>query len=243
MRVAALYDVHGNLPALEAVLAEVDELDVDAVVVGGDVCLGPMPRAVLHRLLQLGERALFLRGNCDRELAAEPAGSGSWAERTRWTAQQLDKGQRAWLAALPGTQSVDVDGLGPVLFCHGSPRSDEEILTRISPEERVATAVADVSEEVVVCGHTHVQFDRRVAGKRLINAGSVGMPYEGDGAARWLWLEDGEPELRSTPYDAAAAGRRMLEAGWPDARSIGGALTDPVEPMVVIEIFESFARG
>ena len=243
MRVAALYDVHGNLPALEAVLAEVDELDVDAVVVGGDVCLGPMPRAVLHRLLQLGERALFLRGNCDRELASEPAGSGSWAERTRWTAQQLDKGQRAWLAALPGTQSVDVDGLGPVLFCHGSPRSDEEILTRISPEERVATAVADVSQEVVVCGHTHVQFDRRVAGKRLINAGSVGMPYEARPGAYWAVLGP-EVDLRRTDYDLEAAAAAIRVSGFPDAGELAdeNVLTVPSAEEAT-EQFERMAQA
>ena len=243
VRVAALYDVHGNLPALEAVLAEVDELDVDAVVVGGDVCLGPMPRAVLHRLLQLGERALFLRGNCDRELAAEPAGSGSWAERTRWTAQQLDKGQRAWLAALPGTQSVDVDGLGPVLFCHGSPRSDEEILTRISPEERVAAAVADVSEEVVVCGHTHVQFDRRVAGKRLINAGSVGMPYEARPGAYWAVLGP-EVDLRRTDYDLEAAAAAIRVSGFPDAGELAdeNVLTVPSAEEAT-EQFERMAQA
>ena len=100
-----------------------------------------------------------------------------------------------------------------------------------------------VGPGLVVADHTHQQDDRTVGDVRFINAGNVGLPYEGDGAARWLWLADGEPELRRTPYDAAAAGRRMLEAGWPDARSIGGALTEPVEPMVVTEIFESFARG
>ncbi|HXV56777.1 MAG TPA: metallophosphoesterase family protein [Gaiellaceae bacterium] len=217
MRVAALYDVHANLAALEAVLAEVDALGVDAVVVGGDVAIGPMPAASLERLLALGERALFLRGNGDREIAAPPAEPADlWEERTRWSAGQLTQGQRAWLAALPDTQAVAVDGLGPILFCHGSPRSDEEILTRISPEERVADALAGVDEEVVVCGHTHVQFDRRTAGKRLVNPGSVGMPYEAEPGAYWALLGP-DVELRRTAYDLDAAATAVRATGFPGA--------------------------
>ncbi|MET1009801.1 MAG: metallophosphoesterase family protein [Gaiellaceae bacterium] len=222
MRVAALYDVHGNLPALTAVLAEVEAAEVDAVVVGGDIAIGPMPCATLDRLLALGERALFLRGNGDREIAAEPAGSGLWVERTRWAAQQLDRGALAWLAALPDTQTVDVDGLGPVLFCHGSPRSDEEILTRISSEERVAAACAGVEEAVVVCGHTHVQFDREVAGTRLVNAGSVGMPYEAEPGAYWALLGP-EVELRRTAYDLEAAAAAIRATGFPGAAELAAA--------------------
>ena len=222
MRVAALYDVHGNLPALEAVLADVESLEVDAVVVGGDIAIGPMPRASLERLLALGERALFLRGNGDREIGAEPAGSGLWVERTRWSATQLDRGALAWLSALPDTQTVDVDGVGPVLFCHGSPRSDEEILTRISSEERVGAACAGVEEALVVCGHTHVQFDREVAGTRLVNAGSVGMPYEAEPGAYWTLLGP-DVELRRTPYDLEAAAKAIRTTGFPGADELAAA--------------------
>lgn len=222
MRVAALYDVHGNLPALEAVLADVESLEVDAVVVGGDIAIGPMPRASLERLLALGERALFLRGNGDREIGAEPAGSGLWVERTRWSATQLDRGALAWLSALPDTQTVDVDGVGPVLFCHGSPRSDEEILTRISSEERVGAACAGVEEALVVCGHTHVQFDREVAGTRLVNAGSVGMPYEAEPGAYWALLGP-DVELRRTPYDLEAAAKAIRATGFPGADELAAA--------------------
>jgi hypothetical protein len=117
------------------------------------------------------------------------------------------------------------------------------MLTRLSPAERWAAALAGVDAAVVVGGHTHQQDDRRVGAARFLNAGSVGLPYEGDGAARWLRLEDGRPELRRTAYDAAAAGARMLRAGWPDARSIGAALTEPVEAIVVTRIFEEMAGG
>lgn len=243
MRVAALYDVHGNLPALEAVLAEVDALEVDAVVVGGDIAVGPMPRESLERLLALGERARFLRGNGDRAMGETTAEEGLWADRGRWSAEQLQRGQRAWLAALPDTQSLEVDGLGPTLFCHGSPRSDEEILTAISPEERVAAAVAGVAEEVVVCGHTHVQFDRRVAGKRLVNAGSVGMPYEAGPGAYWSLLGP-EVELRRTEYDLEAAAAAIRGSGYPDADELAAenVLTVP-SAQEATELFESMAAS
>ena len=96
---------------------------------------------------------------------------------------------------------------------------------------------------LVVAGHTHQQDDRRVGDVRFVNAGSVGLPYEGDGDARWLWVAGGVPELRRTAYDAAGAGARMLARGWPDERSIGAALVDPVEAIVVTRIFEALAAG
>ena len=243
MKVAALYDVHGNLPALEAVLAEVNAFQVDAVVVGGDIAIGPMPRPTLERLLGLGERARFLRGNGDREIAAPSAGTDLWLERTRWSAEQLEPAQRAWLAALPDTQSLDVNGLGPVLFCHGSPRSDEEILTRISPNERVAVAVDGVSEGVVVCGHTHVQFDRQVAGKRLVNAGSVGMPYERQPGAYWALLGP-DVELRRTDYDLEAAAAAIRATGFPGAEELAAenVLTVPTAEEATDQ-FEAMARA
>jgi predicted phosphodiesterase len=241
MRVAALYDIHGNLPALTAVLAEVEEAEPDVVVVGGDIALGPMPRDTLELLLTLGERALFVRGNCDRLMNEEITEGGLNADRTRWSADQLERGQRAWLAALPDTQTVDVDGLGPTLFCHGSPRSDEEILTAISPDLRVAEAVKGVAEETVMCGHTHVQFDRMVADKRLMNAGSVGMPYESLPGAYWALLGPGV-DLRRTDYDREAAAEAIGATTFPDAREFAAAnvLTVP-SGQEATEIFERMA--
>jgi predicted phosphodiesterase len=244
MKVAALYDIHGNLPALQAVLAEVEAAEPDVVVVGGDVVLGPMPSETLELLLGLGARALFVRGNCDRLMNEEITEGGLNADRARWSAEQLDRGQRAWLGALPDTQSVEVDGLGPTLFCHGSPRSDEEILTAISSDIRVAEAVTGVSEPVVVCGHTHVQFDRAVADKRLVNAGSVGMPYESQPGAYWALLGPGL-ELRRTDYDREAAAEAIRATDFPDAREFaeenvvaipsGHEATELFERMAVME--------
>jgi predicted phosphodiesterase len=241
MKVAALYDVHGNLPALQAVLAEVEEAEPDVVVVGGDIVLGPMPRETLELLLSLGERALFVRGNCDRLMNEEITEAGLNADRARWSAEQLERGQRAWLAALPDTQSVDVDGLGPTLFCHGSPRSDEEILTAISSELRVGKAVAGVAEPTVVCGHTHVQFDRLAAEKRLVNAGSVGMPYESVPGAYWALLGPAL-DLRRTEYDREAAAEAIRGTGLPDANEFAeqNVLTVP-SGREATELFERMA--
>jgi putative phosphoesterase len=236
MKVMALYDIHGNIDALEAVLAEAEP---EAVLVGGDAVPGPFAAAVLDRLESLRVPVHWIRGNGEREVAeavgvAEPSPDDTAAINAR----ELGAERARALGELP--LMVALDG---VRFCHATPHRDDQMVTRISPPERWESVLEGVGPGIVVAGHTHQQDDRTVGDVRFINAGSVGLPYEGDGAARWMWLADGEPELRSTPYDAAAAGRRMLDTGWPDARSINGALTEPVEPMVVTEIFESFARG
>ena len=193
MRVAALADVHGNVPALDAVLADVETARADLIVSCGDLIGGPRGRDCLDALLPLGERVRFVRGNADREVPELAELVASW----------------------PTTVELDVDGLGHVVFCHGSPpRSDEEILTKLSPGERVAAAVAGVDADVVVCGHTHVQFDRDVGGVRLVNTGSVGMPYEGRHGAFWALLGP-DVELRRSEYDVEAA----VESFGPHARA------------------------
>ena len=221
MRVAALHDVHGNLPALEAVLAEVASLEVDRIVCGGDVVAGPFPRECLELLLR--HEALFLRGNADRELS-------------EWVAAQLDPLARDFLAGLPTTALLD-----GTLYCHGSPRSDEEILTRISPDERVRDALARVTERLVVGGHTHVQYERELDGIRLANAGSVGMPYEGKQGAFWALVEGGSVELRRTPYAIDAAVALIRETAYPDAEQLAGWLLDPEAPDESSAYFESIA--
>ncbi|HYM63443.1 MAG TPA: metallophosphoesterase family protein [Gaiellaceae bacterium] len=211
--IAALYDVHGNLPALEAVLAEIAANPVDRIVVGGDVVAGPMPREVLSLLRDLGDDAVWVRGNGDREPGP-------------WVASHLGASEHRFLSELPTSVTLDIDGLGPTLFCHGSPRSDEEILTLVSPEQRVASALTGVRERIVVCGHTHTQFDRRVAGVRLVNAGSVGMPYESQGGAYWALLTP-DVDLRRTDYDVEAAVQQMREAGYPDGNHLENLVNVP----------------
>jgi predicted phosphodiesterase len=242
MHVLALYDIHGNVDALDAVLADPRAAGPDAVLVGGDAVPGPFARAALDRLESLSVPVHWVRGNGEREVAAAvgapaPAPDDLAAVTAAATAAELGDERARALADLPLT--VTLDG---VLFCHATPRRDDEILTRISPPERWAQALAGVRAGLVVAGHTHQQDDRVVGGVRFVNAGSVGLPYEGDGAARWLWIADGEPELRHTAYDAARVGVRMLDDGWPDERSVSAALVEPVEPGVVTGIFEDMAR-
>jgi predicted phosphodiesterase len=248
-RVAALYDIHGNLPALEAVLAEVDALAPELVVVGGDVAAGPMPAQTLDRLMALGDRARFLRGNADREVVEafdqgrpSTAFSDVAARATTWTAQHIAPEHRDFLASFEESVSLDLAGLGPTLFCHGSPRSDEEIIAAVTPEERLTRILGDTAEDVVVCGHTHHQFDRRAAGKRVVNAGSVGMPYEGRPGAFWL-LIDGEVQLRRTDYDVEAAIAAMRESGFRDVdEHVRESLLEPVGAEEVAEFFERVGR-
>jgi predicted phosphodiesterase len=232
MRVAALYDVHGNLPALEAVLAEVRREAVDGVVSGGDVVLGPLPSECLALLRDAG--ASFLAGNCERLVLARAA------ERDSWCLDQLEQRDRGLIASWPLTLELELDGLGRVLFCHATPRSDEEILTMLTPDHAVAEELAGTTADLVVCGHTHVQYDRQVpGGPRLLNAGSVGLAYEGSPGARWALLGPAV-ELRTTPYDVEAALRALYEPGFPEAAELfDESVRGQVTAQQASEAFES----
>jgi putative phosphoesterase len=211
-RVAALYDVHAVLPALEAVLADVEREGVDLVVLGGDCIHGPQPVDTLERLRALGDRAVWIRGNTDRLLADE---AGTDTEHG-YVAGLLGAEAVGFLRGLPLTSEAELDGLGRVLFCHATPRSDEEIVTPLTPDERLAEIVSGVEADVVVAGHTHMQQDRRVGGVRWVNAGSVGLPYEGEVKAFWTLLgPDVQP--RKTSFDAEAAIRAFEAVGREDA--------------------------
>jgi putative phosphoesterase len=229
MRVAALYDVHGNLPALEAVLADPRCTDADVIVCGGDLVVGPYPAECLDALEVRGERVRFITGNCDRE-AVETPPAGELGAAARWSNERLGAERTARVGRWPLTVELELPETGRVLFCHATPTSDLPILTRITPDEDVLGALGDVSADVVVCGHTHVQYDRRVGSTRLVNAGSVGMPYEGSGDARWALLADGDVELVTTAYDTEAALARLEQAGFPLYRqwlvdSLSGAIS------------------
>jgi predicted phosphodiesterase len=246
MRVAALYDIHANLPALEAVLAEPDVAAAGMVVVGGDALAGPMPAETLALLTALGDRVAWVRGNTEREVVeqagADPGAGDVWDRRATWVASRLTPAELAAAGSWPETVTIDVDGLGPVLFCHGSPRSDSEIVTAISEPARVAPMLAGVGPDTIVCGHTHVQFDRAVAGKRVVNAGSVGMPYEGSPGARWCLLGPGV-DLRRTAYDVAAAAARIQATDMPEPAEFASDLVRPATAEEATCEFEALAGG
>jgi predicted phosphodiesterase len=195
VKVAALYDVHGNLPALEAVLGEVPGA-VDVIVFGGDLVWGPWPSECLVLAESLGDRARFIRGNTESLVLAD-AGEHAWAR------ERLDDAQLGRIAGWAKTLVLDVDGLDRTLFCHATPRDENEILVPESPSDEWAQAFAGVAEQVVVCGHTHVQFDRQLGGRRVVNPGSVGAPTVRPAA--WWALLGPDVELHTTTYDTEGA--------------------------------------
>jgi len=219
VRVAAISDIHGNLPALEAVLGELKREDPDVVVVCGDVASGPMPAETIDLLMKL-DRARFVRGNADRGLIEEFDGKapsempGPFAD---WCASQITREQRDFLASFESTVRIDeIDGLGRVLFCHATPRNDTDVMTVETPLERVRALIAGADVDVIVCGHTHMQFDRVVDGVRIVNPGSVGMPY-GEPGAYWGLLGAGV-KMQKTDYDREAAAARIRAKDWDNAK-------------------------
>ena len=246
MRIAALYDIHGNLPALEAVLADVRAAEVARVVVGGDVLPGPMPRETLRLLFELDRPVAFIQGNGEREVLGLLGGGDAetiplpFRAMMRWVGAQLSGDDRSRLAGWPPTLRLDVPGIGAVLFCHATPRSDAEIFTRRTPEARLRPIFEPTGAALVVCGHTHMPFDRQVGRVRVVNAGSVGMPFGRPGAA-WLLLGPGI-ELRHTAYDLEAAAARIRATAYPQAEEFAtGYLLDPPSEAAMLDVFERSA--
>ena len=236
MRVACLYDIHGNLPALDAVLVEVAREEFTHAVIGGDVFWGPWPAESLARVRSLGAEVLFVRGNCDRETFARDP-SDRFAAVNAWVAGRLSGADEAFVGGWPATVELAVDGVGRTCFCHATIGSDTEIVTPRSPRPALTAALAGTDAEVVVCGHTHVQFDLDVGGTRLVNAGSVGWGYEGRPGAYWLELG---PSIRHrrTEYDYEAAAAALAEVAWPGPLGPGDLLAPP-SPDEAIAAFEA----
>jgi len=204
--VAVLSDIHGALPVLDAVLAEPDVAAADVVVVTGDHAAGPMPVEVLDRLVGLGDRCVLVRGNADRELVDVARGGTSEHDVSTWAGGQLRPDQVELLDGLPHPVRMDVAGFGTVVFCHGTPRDDDEVVLVDTRLSRWAEVFADLpdTDRVVVCGHTHMPFVRLVDRRLVVNPGSIGMPYGRAGGA-WALLRDGQVELRHTEIDVDAA--------------------------------------
>jgi putative phosphoesterase len=230
-RVAVLSDVHGNAVALEAVVAELPQLEPDIVVFGGDLTWGPLPESTLELLHGLSIPALYVRGNAERALL-EP--DDEQTERSAWMRRQHSADALAFLATFAEQVSLEVDGLGPVRFCHGSPRSDEELVTPETPDDRIRAMTEGIPERVLVTAHTHVQFHRVVADVRSINPGSVGLPYEERPGAYWALLGP-DVELRRTEYNLALAAELYRTSGDPLAEQMVEMLLSPPSREEVIE--------
>lgn len=237
MRVAALYDVHGNVPALEAVLAEAEQEGVDLIVSGGDVLWGPAQGECIALLRAAG--AAFVSGNCERGVLANAAGSGVAA----WCRERLAPDERDFVSTWPTTYELDVDGLSRVLFSHATPRSDEENLTELTPDDDLAAALAGADADVVVGGHTHVQLDRAVPGApRLVNPGSVGLPCQGEPGAFWAILGP-DVELRRTAYDVERAVSLLGASGFPHAAAFEDLVRGRIRAESATAYFESRQRA
>jgi predicted phosphodiesterase len=239
-----LNDIHGNLPALEAVLDEVRAARVDRVVVGGDVLPGPMPHETIARLLALDIPVQFIHGNGDRVVRAQMNGQEpaevpeQFRDIIRWTAAQLSREDGQLIGGWPLTLRVRIPELGDVLFCHATPRNDVEIFTRLTPDERLRPIFDAVDAPLVVCGHTHMQFDRMVGKTRVVNAGSVGMPFQ-DPGAYWLLLGPAV-QLRRTAYDLEKAATWVRQTSYPQAEDFASrSILKPPTEAATLEAFKN----
>ena len=243
MRVACLFDIHGNLPALEAVLSDVRDAGVDRIVVGGDALPGPMPRECLDLLYSLATPADFIIGNGDRETAVAARGPVStiipefFRAAMQWNAAQLDARDLAAMDSWPLTHELSIDGIGRVHFCHATPRNDTEVFLKTTAEEKLRSIFDALGAQLVVCGHTHMQFDRVVGRTRIINAGSVGMPFQ-DAGAYWAMLGPGV-KLRRTAYDLDRAAARVRATAYPQAEHAAAGILNPPSEQATLEQFKN----
>ena len=242
MRVAAIYDIHGNLPALEAVLQEIRQEKVDHIVVGGDVLPGPMPRETLEPLRNLDAPAHFIYGNGEvavlQQMSGKEPASVPQAFRPiiRWTAERLDPAHQHWLSSWPKTLTLEIAGLGSVLFCHATPHNENDIFTKLTPEDRLPPVFEGLSAATVVCGHTHMQFDRKIGLTRVVNAGSIGMPF-GQPCAHWLLLGP-NIQFRHTTYSLAQAADVVRRTDYPQAEDFAARhILNPPTEKEMLEIF------
>jgi len=210
LKVAALYDVHGNIHALDAVLAEAG--DADVVLFGGDLASGPFPRETIDRAQELGN-AEFVLGNAD--VLSTPLPRPEWNEARRWVESRLDEEQIGWLANLPFSWRAD-----DTLYVHANPVDYDEIVTARTADDRVRELLAGVEERRVVTGHIHIQYERELDGTLWIGAGSVGMPYAKRPGAYWAIVTPEDVEFRRTDYDLERAAAAIRDSGYPGAAEL-----------------------
>jgi putative phosphoesterase len=226
MKIGILSDIHGNLPALQAVERELERQGVDQLVNLGDVSFrGPAPKACWEAVRAMG--APVLRGNTEDWLTGAQPIPGALEPVKAWTVERLGVRTLDEMAALPLHHRQTVAGKR-ILFVHGSPRSNMEFLFPYTPEGELQAALANCAADIVVCGHTHWTFSRRVDEVHLIGVGSVGLPFDGDPAAACAVLEVTAEAVRLTHLRVAYDGARTLaiaaDAGFPDGEFLAGCV-------------------
>lgn len=242
MKVAALYDIHGNLPALEAVLREVDSADADLIVVGGDIVPGPMPVETLERLLEVKTPMEFIKGNGETAvLRYLRTGSienlpDHAIQAVKWCAEQLSFDHTRLISKWNSTFRMEMPTFGDVLFCHATPRDENEIFTIRTPEEKLLTIFNDANSSIVVCGHTHMQFKRKIGNTLVVNAGSAGMPIGKTGAYRLML--GAKVELKCSSYDLADAANQIQNTSFPNAKAFAGNLVNPPAENEILDLYE-----
>ena len=245
MQVAALYDIHANLPALQAVLREISDLKVDRIVIGGDVLPGPMPSETLARLAELKCPVEFILGNGEvavldclaRKIPRVPE---QYQTTLRWVAGEISADQARSMSAWPKTLQITMAGLGEVLFCHATLRNENEVFTEATPKDTLLPIFAAAKANLVICGHTHMPFERMIGETRVANAGSVGMPF-GEPGADWLLLNGSGIEFRHTSYDLKEAAERVRRTNYPQSEEF--ATKNILQPPSKQEMLKLFARA
>jgi putative phosphoesterase len=216
-RIAAVYDIHGNSAALEAVLEAAETEGFDGLLCGGDIAmLGPEPAACVDRLRSYGDRLVAIRGNTDRWVASDQPD-----EVLEWTRAALGPERTEWLGGLPATVVMEQQDM---LVVHATPGSDETVIAPDSPEDEVVTELAGVVQHTVLYGHIHIQYRRQVGSIELVNPGSVGLPFDGDPRAAWAMVEDGAVAFRRTDYEVRATIAAVNAKALPRGDWIGEAL-------------------
>jgi predicted phosphodiesterase len=245
VKIAALYDIHANLPALDAVLREVSDVKVDRIVIGGDVLPGPMPLEALARLAELMCPVEFILGNGEVAVLDCLAGKiprvpEQYQPTLRWVAGEISADQVRSISGWPKTLRITLAGLGDVLFCHATPRNEDEIFTATTPGHTLLPIFTDARADVVICGHTHMQFERTVGATRVANAGSVGMPF-GEPGADWLLLSPSGIEFRHTSYNLREAAECIRRTSYPQSEEF--AAKSILQPPSKEEMLKVFARA